>query len=139
MKSKASILATSLFRNRSPHSILNVEFHASITALSYGFPRRLMLQTRPRPARIPLVILAGIGAPLVRVVEEADLGAAPLDGHLERSDREVPVVHRRQRPADDELRVQVEDDGEEELAVAGEQLRRVTDPLLVRRDRKSTR
>src|SRR6266545_5335357 len=86
-----------------------------------------------------LVVLARVGGPLVRVVEQADLGTAPLDGHLERGDGEVAVVHRRQRPADDELRIQVEDDSEEELAIAGEQLRRVAHPLLVRGGRLEVR
>ena len=45
----------------------------------------------------------------------------------------MAIVRRAQRPADDDAREEVEDDGKVELAERGLDLRRVTDPALVRR------
>jgi hypothetical protein len=39
---------------------------------------------------------------LARLEQEASLWAAPLDGPFERAEREMPVIHRTQGPADDE-------------------------------------
>jgi hypothetical protein len=73
---------------------------------------------------------------LVRVVKQSDLRAAPEDRVLESLDGEVAVVHGGQRPADDVPREQVQDDGEEQLAVAGDQLGGVAHPPLVRAFRR---
>src|SRR3954451_8946684 len=81
----------------------------------------------------PLIVLARIGAALVRVVQQPSLGTPALDRHLERLDREMPVVDRAHGPADDIPRVQIQDRGDEQLrAAADEKLRRVADPALIR-------
>ena len=49
-----------------------------------------------------LIIFAGIRAPLVRMMEQPELRTASLQRHLERLDRQVPIVHRADRPADNE-------------------------------------
>ena len=82
-----------------------------------------------------LVVLAGVGAALVGVVEEPPRAAA-LQRHLERLDRQVPIIDRADGPADDEPRVQVEDRGQIQLAaLADHELGRVADPSLIRRRR----
>jgi hypothetical protein len=79
-----------------------------------------------------LVVLARVGAARIGVVQEVH-ARAPLDeGALRRREGEVPVVHGRERPPDDVLREQVQDDGEEALRVAGDELGGVPDPFLVR-------
>ena len=65
-----------------------------------------------------LVVLARVGAALVGVMEQARVRTAALQRHLERLDRQVPIVHRADGPADDEPREQVEDRGEIQLAAA---------------------
>ena len=70
MKSKASTLATSLLRNRSPHSILKVE------CLHHGVVVGVHAANEAALGEDLLVVLAGIGTPMVRVVEKTDLGAA---------------------------------------------------------------
>src|SRR5262245_18783437 len=83
-----------------------------------------------------LVVLAGVGATLVRVVQQSHVGAAALQGHLERLDGQVPIVHRAERPAHDETGVQIQDRGQVQLAAAGDhKLRRVPDPELIRNSR----
>src|SRR6266542_6551242 len=85
----------------------------------------VLLETGP-------IILAGVGAALVRVMEQAGLWAAPLHRHVQRADREVSVIDRTQGPAHDEARVQVEDGCEIQLrATADDELRRVTHPALI--------
>src|SRR2546425_6537208 len=81
-----------------------------------------------------LIVLARVGASLVRVVQQAGIGATPLQRHLERFDRQVPVVDGTDRPAHDESREQVKNRGQVELAAGpDQQLRRVTYPTLVGR------
>jgi hypothetical protein len=43
----------------------------------------------------------------------------------------MPVIDRRERPADDEARKQVEDGSEVEPAVAGDELGRIADSALI--------
>src|SRR5712692_9679489 len=81
-----------------------------------------------------LIVLARVGASLVRVVQQAGIGATPLQRHLERFDRQVPVVDGADRPAHDEAREQVKNRGQVELAAGpDQQLRRVAYPTLVGR------
>ncbi len=49
------------------------------------------------------------------MMEQADRRTPPLPRHLERLDREVSVVHRTDRPADDEPGEQIQNGREEEL------------------------
>src|SRR5262245_24035864 len=42
----------------------------------------------------PLVVLARVGAALVRMVEQPGLGTAPLQRHLERFDGQMPIIDR---------------------------------------------
>jgi hypothetical protein len=79
-----------------------------------------------------LVLLAGVGAALVRVVEQVSVRAAPSERHVERLHRDMAVVHRAEGPADDEPREQVEDDREVQLALRRAQLGGVPNPSLVR-------
>ncbi len=55
-----------------------------------------------------LVILAGVGAALVGVVDEAGSRASAAQRHVERLDDQVPVVDGADRPADDEAGVEVD-------------------------------
>ena len=48
------------------------------------------------------VVVAGVGAAWIGVVQESGLGAPPLHGHIEGAQREMAVIHRAQRPAHDE-------------------------------------
>ena len=66
-----------------------------------------------------LIIVAGVRASLVRMMEQPDRRTSPLQRHLERLDREVSVVHRADRPADDEPREQIQDGREVNLLAAG--------------------
>ena len=66
------------------------------------------------------VVLARVGAALVGVMQQARVGAAPSQRLLERSTRQVPIVDRAHRPADDEPRVQVEDRREVQPAASGQ-------------------
>ena len=85
----------------------------------------MLLETRP-------IVFAGVGAALVGVVQQARLRAAPLQRHVERPQREMPVVDGAQRPADDEARVEIQDGREIELGAAGDdELARVADPALI--------
>src|SRR5438094_1877919 len=45
-----------------------------------------------------LIILARVGTALVRVMEQTDLGAPAFEGHLERLEGQMPVVHRTDCP-----------------------------------------
>ena len=90
----------------------------------------------PCASRIVLVVLARVRAALVGVVQQTAVGTAPLQRHLERLDRQMPVVHRADRPADDEPREQIEDHRQVELAAAADdELGGVADPPLIRRGR----
>ena len=75
-----------------------------------------MLQVMPCASRQRLVVLARVGAALVGVMQQPGLGAAALQRHLERLDRQVPIVDGADGPADDEPREQIEDRREIELA-----------------------
>jgi hypothetical protein len=78
----------------------------------------MLLETRA-------IVLARVRAALVRVMEQARLRASSFQGHVQRAERQVPIVDRAQRPADHESRVEVEDRREIELAA------RANDELLV--------
>lgn len=70
------------------------------------------------------------------MVKQSVLGPAMAQGGVERTQHQVPVVDRAERPADDVARVQVEDRSEEAArAVADGDLRRVTHSALVGRVR----
>ena len=92
-----------------------------------------MLQVMPCASRTRLVVLARVRAALVGVMQQAGVRTAALQRHLERLDRQVPIVDRADGPADDEPREQIEDRREVELAAAADdELRRVADPALIR-------
>src|SRR5687767_12984465 len=55
------------------------------------------------------IVLAGIRAPLVGVMQQAWLWTASLHGHVQGPQREMPIVDGTQSPAHDEPRVEVED------------------------------
>ncbi len=61
------------------------------------------------------VVLAGVRTPLVGVMEQARLGAAAEERHVQGSDNQIPVVDRAERPADNDSGEQVQDDGEVQL------------------------
>ena len=63
-----------------------------------------------------LVVLAGVGTPLIGMMEEPRVRAAALERHLERPDRQVSVVDRADRPADDEAQIQIENRRQIEFA-----------------------
>lgn len=75
--------------------------------------------------------------PLLRTMDDRPqpcLGAPTLQRHFECLDCQVPVVHRADRPADDEARVEVKDRGQIELAaLADHELGGVAHPPLIRR------
>src|SRR6266571_687643 len=78
------------------------------------------------------IVLAGVSASLVGVVQQAGVWTAPLQRHLERLDRQVPVVDGADRPAHDEPREQVQDRRQVELAAGPDQeFRGVAHPALV--------
>ena len=67
------------------------------------------------------------------MVQQPGVGAAALQRHLERLDCQVPIIHRADRPADDEPGEQIQDGREVEfLAAADDQLGGVADPALIR-------
>ena len=93
-----------------------------------------MLHVMPRASRIGLIVLARVGAALVRVVQQ------PGSGQRRFSARSSALIARcrsltgADRPADDEPRVQIEDRGEVQLAaLADHELGGVADPAPVRR------
>ena len=51
-----------------------------------------------------LVVLARVRAALVGVMQEPEVGAPALQGHLKRLDGQVAVIDGTERPADDERR-----------------------------------
>ena len=77
-----------------------------------------MLQVMPVAGEIRLVVLAGVGAATIRVVQEPGLGTATLHRHLERLQREASIVDGADRPAHDEARKQIEHRRQIELAAA---------------------
>lgn len=80
-----------------------------------------------------LVVLARVRRALVRVLKEPGLWTAPLQGHVERPDRQVEIVDRADCPADREARVEVEDHGQVRFPVVPDtELTRVADPPLIR-------
>ena len=79
-----------------------------------------------------LVVLARVGAALIRVVEEPGRGASTTERHVERPDGEVPIVDSAQGPTHDEARVQVEDRSQVDPAARRDELRGVPNPPLVR-------
>ena len=62
-----------------------------------------------------LVVLARIGAALVGMVKQAGVGAASLQGHLERLDGQMTVVDGAHGPSHDEPGEQIQDRREVEL------------------------
>ncbi len=79
-----------------------------------------------------LVVPARVGAALIRVMQQAGLGAAALDRHRQGLQGEMPVIHRTDRPADDEARKEIQDGRQREIATAaGHKLRRIADPSLI--------
>src|SRR6266700_4535174 len=72
-----------------------------------------------------LVVLAGVRAALVGVMEQAHPGAPTAQRLVERRDGEVPVVDRADRPPDDQPGVEVDDRREVELPRRGQQFGRV--------------
>src|ERR687895_676856 len=67
-------------------------------------------------------------------MEEPHLWTPAPERHLERFDRQVPVIDRAHGPAHDEPRVQVEDRRQVQLAtLADDELGGVADPALIRR------
>ena len=80
-----------------------------------------------------LVVLARVGAALVRMVEQARLRTPPLHGHLECADGEVATVDGADRPADHAAREQVGDRRDEEFGPRpDDKLRGIADPVLIR-------
>jgi hypothetical protein len=79
------------------------------------------------------IVLARIRAALVGVMQQPRLGAPAIERFAERAEREVAVIHGTQRPADDEPGMQIHDGRQIQLgAAADEELRRVSDPALIR-------
>src|SRR3954464_2334239 len=81
----------------------------------------------------PLVVLARVGAALVRVVEQAGLGAAVAQRLVEGPDHQVPVVAGAHRPADEEAGKQVEHCRQVDLAAGSDELGGIAHPALIRR------
>ena len=80
-----------------------------------------------------MVVVARVGAPAIRVMQQAGAGSAARQRRLEGLDGQMPVVHRTQRPADEEAGVEVEDRREVPLAARpDDQLGGIPDPALVR-------
>src|SRR5690349_7978794 len=78
------------------------------------------------------VVLTGVRAALIRVMEQAGIRAAPLHGHVERPEGQVPIVDGTKRPADDETRIEIEDGRKVDLGpTADHKLGGVTDPPLI--------
>ena len=93
-----------------------------------------MLQTDAARLEEVLIVLTGVRAALVRVMQQPDRRPPALQRHLERLDRQMSVVDRADGPPHDEPREQIEDGGEIELAAApDDELGRVADPPLIRR------
>src|SRR5215207_6748750 len=85
------------------------------------------------PIEPPLVVLAGVRAPLIRVMQQAQLRAAPLQRHVERLQGEMAVIGRTQRPADHEPGEQIENGRQIQLAVLpNHELGGVADPAPIR-------
>ena len=83
-----------------------------------------------------LVVLARVRAALVGVMQEPEVGAPALQGHLKRLDGQVAVIDGTERPADDEPGKQIEDHRQIELAAGGDdELGRIPDSALIRRRR----
>jgi hypothetical protein len=81
-----------------------------------------------------LIVLAGVRPTAVRVVKKACVREPELDRLFEGADREVVVVRRAHRPANDEAREEVEHDGKVELgAAADNEFGGIAQPAGVRR------
>ena len=85
-----------------------------------------------------LIVLTGVRAALVGMMEEPHLRAPPLQCHVERLDGDVAIIDRTDGPAHDKPREQVEDDRQIEFAAPPDhELRRVADlPLIDGRRRE---
>jgi hypothetical protein len=79
------------------------------------------------------IILAGVRAALIGVMQEAGVRTPPLHRLVEGTEGQVTVIHGTERPADDEPGMQIHDDRQIELgAAADEKLSGVADPTLIR-------
>jgi hypothetical protein len=80
------------------------------------------------PCEHHLIVVAGVGAAPIGVVQQPRLRTAALHRHLERLQRQPAIVDGTEGPADDEPREQVHDGGQIELAaLADHELRGVAE------------
>jgi hypothetical protein len=78
------------------------------------------------------IVFARVRTALIGMMKETRLWAAMLQRHVERAEYVVPIVHRADRPADHEARIEVENGGEIQLGAApDDELCRVTHPALI--------